>query len=73
MSNHLDEQGDLKPEVEIDYSKAVRGKYAAKVREASNIVRLDPDVEAVFRNSESVNEALRALIRARRAMAPESR
>lgn len=73
MSNHLDEQGDLEPEVEIDYSKADRGKYAAQVREVSNVVRLDPDVEAVFRNSQSVNEALRALIKASKAMAPESR
>lgn len=73
MSNHLDEHGDLKPEVEIDYSKATRGKCAARVLEASNVVKLDPDVEAAFPNSESVNEALRALIRASKLMASPSR
>lgn len=39
----------------------VRGKYAERFAAGTNIVRLDPDVAAVFPNSESVNRALRAL------------
>ena len=50
---------------EYDFSKAlqggVRGKYAARYAEGVNIVRLDPDVAAVFPDSDSVNKALRAL------------
>ena len=40
----------------------VRGKYAKKYAEGANIVVLDPDVATVFRSSESVNKALRALL-----------
>jgi hypothetical protein len=32
--------------------------------EGTNVVLLDPDVAAVFRDSESVNRALRVLIKA---------
>jgi hypothetical protein len=32
--------------------------------EGTNVVLLDPDVAAVFRDSESVNQALRILIKA---------
>ena len=38
-----------------------RGKYAQRYAEGVNLVRLDPDVAAVFPDSESVNRALRAL------------
>lgn len=46
---------------EYDFSNGVRGKYAARYREGTNIVRLDDDVAAMFPSSEKVNEALRAL------------
>ncbi|MCG5535466.1 hypothetical protein [Ectothiorhodospira mobilis] len=46
---------------EYDFSHGMRGKYAARYREATNIVRLDDDVAALFSNSQEVNEALRAL------------
>ena len=39
-----------------------RGKYAARMAEGSNIVRLDPDVARAFPDSASVNEALRSLL-----------
>ncbi len=39
-----------------------RGKYAGRMAEGSNIVRLDPDVAAVFPDSAAVNSTLRALI-----------
>ncbi len=39
----------------------VRGKYAQRYAEGVNLVRLDPDVAAVFPDSEAVNQALRAL------------
>jgi hypothetical protein len=40
--------------------KGIMGKYP--VGRASRFVGLDPDVARVFRNSESVNKVLRAII-----------
>lgn len=49
---------------EYDFSKGVRGKYAAKYSKGTNIVVLDPDIAEAFPDSESVNEALRVLMKA---------
>ena len=46
---------------EYDFSSGVRGKYAERYEEGSNVVVLDPDVARIFRDAESVNQALRAL------------
>ncbi|MGH7137894.1 MAG: hypothetical protein ACREHD_19260 [Pirellulales bacterium] len=46
---------------EYDFSKGVRGKYAERYAEGTNVVLLDPDVAKFFSDSESVNEALRAI------------
>jgi hypothetical protein len=46
---------------EYDFSGGVRGKYYDAYNQATNIVVLDPDVAEVFRDSASVNEALRLL------------
>jgi hypothetical protein len=46
----------------LDWSKAVRGKYADRMKEGSNIVLLDSDLTKVFPDSPSVNRALRALL-----------
>ena len=53
---------DMRPE--YDFSGAVRGKYYRRYLESTNIVVIDPDVHERFKNSASVNEALRTLIRA---------
>lgn len=45
-----------------DFRGGVRGKYAARLTRGSNIVVLEPDVARVFRDSESVNRALRSLL-----------
>ena len=47
---------------EYDFSKGVRGKYVQRLAAGSNIVVLAPDVAELFPDSESVNEALRALV-----------
>ena len=54
---------DLQPE--HDFRGGVRGKYAAWFHDESNVVLLDPDVAAEFKNSEAVNAALRALLKDR--------
>ncbi|HEV3316245.1 MAG TPA: hypothetical protein VG488_04715, partial [Candidatus Angelobacter sp.] len=37
----------------------IRGKYVDRLRKASNIVLLEPEVAQAFPNSEAVNQALR--------------
>ena len=46
---------------EYDFSNAVRGRYLDRFGEGRNIVVLDPDVAKVFKNSDAVNQALRAI------------
>jgi hypothetical protein len=40
----------------------IRGKYANRIKESSNIVVLKPEVADVFPNEEAVNSALLSLI-----------
>jgi hypothetical protein len=49
----------------------VRGKYADRYREGTNLVLLSPDVAAVFRDEESVNEALRLVMQLARIPQPD--
>jgi len=49
---------------EYDFRGGVRGKYAARVRNGSNVVVLDADVAAAFPSSRAVNRALRTLLHA---------
>jgi len=46
-----------------DFSGGIRGKYAKRYAEGTNVVVLDPDVAEVFRDRHSVNETLRAVAR----------
>ncbi len=46
---------------EYDFSGGVRGKYAQRYAEGSNVVVLDPDVAEVFSDRETVNRTLRAV------------
>ncbi len=46
---------------EYDFTKGVRGKYAARFAEGTNLVRLDADLAARFPDSDAVNRALRDL------------
>ena len=51
---------------EYDFSKlsgAVRGKYHERYKSGTNLVLLQPDVAEAFPDAESVNEALRALLK----------
>jgi len=54
---------ELRPE--YDFRGGERGKYAARFAEGANIVVLDPDVAAEFKDSQAVNDALRRLLHAR--------
>jgi hypothetical protein len=61
MNQELNDERDPEMLDEYDFSGGVRGKYAGRFAKGSNVVVLDPDVAQVFKDSESVNKALRAL------------
>jgi len=46
---------------EYDFSDGVRGKYAKRYGEGTNVVVVDPDVAEFFPDHDSVNDALRHL------------
>lgn len=59
--NEMDDE--LRPEYDLSQLKGgVRGKYAERYKEGTNLILLAPDVAEVFKDNESVNEALRLLI-----------
>jgi hypothetical protein len=65
---------EMRPE--YDFRGGVRGKYAARYTEGTNLVLLDPDVARAFPDA-AVNDALRALVgiieRTRKPPRPRSR
>ncbi len=59
-----DEREALRPQYERgDLGPGVRGKYFEAYQAGSNVVLLSDDVAAVFPDAQSVNDALRSLIR----------
>lgn len=50
---------------EYDFSHGVRGKYAKRFSEGTNLVLLEPDVAAEFRSAAAVNKALRQVLKSR--------
>ena len=46
---------------EYDFSKGIRGKYAQRYAEGTNVVVIEPDVAKYFPDHDSVNKALRSL------------
>lgn len=44
---------------EYDFTNSVKGKYAKRYAEGTNVVLLDADVAEVFKDSKAVNAALR--------------
>ena len=59
---------ELRPEYKrSDFGALIRGKYAQRVAEATNVVVLDPQVAQAFPNDRAVNKALRGLLRDRKS------
>ena len=46
----------------LDFSKAVRGKYSNLLAKGTNVAIIDPTLHPYFPDSESVNRALRAFL-----------
>jgi len=56
---------ELQPEYDFaNMPGGVRGKYAERYRQGTNLALLDRDVAAAFPNDEAVNEALRVVLKA---------
>jgi hypothetical protein len=57
-----------KDELRVEYKRSdfpdglVRGKYAKRMKESSNVIVLRPEVTKAFPNEEAVNNALLSLI-----------
>ena len=55
---------ELRPEYHRDdLGNGIRGKYYEDYKSGTNLVLLSPDVAAMFPDEESVNKALRDLIK----------
>lgn len=56
---------ELRPEYNIKQllKESVRGKYAQRYDEGTNLVLLDSDLADAFPTAEAVNEALRLVLR----------
>lgn len=55
----VSEPNDMR--AEYDFRGGVRGTYARRYAEGTNVVVLDPDVAAVFHDAASVNRARRQI------------
>ena len=61
---------EMLPEYDAELLRGgVRGKYVQRFREGANVIVLDPDVAAAFPDSQTVNDALRALLEIARRQA----
>jgi hypothetical protein len=63
MSENERENDDLRPHYDFDYSKAKPNRFAEKYSRTMRTVVLDDDISEEFPSAESVNEALRFLVR----------
>ena len=55
--NKPSDEDEMRPE--YDLRGGVRGKYYERYKQGTNVVLLEPDIAKVFRDSATVNEALR--------------
>ena len=62
MKQANEDQHDGEMRAEYDFSNGVRGKYYQRYRQGTNLVLLAPDLAKIFRDSETVNIALRQFL-----------
>ena len=67
-NKQMTDEDDMRKE--YDFSNAVRGKYANRFPNDVVMVTLAPDVAEAFPDADSVNEALRVLLKAAKKVAP---
>lgn len=66
MQIELDENDDLLPEYDLDFSKSKPNRFAETYHKTVRRVGLAPDIADEFPTEESVNDALREYIRSSR-------
>jgi hypothetical protein len=75
MKKAASKAADADLRAEYEFAGGVRGKYARRFAQGTNVVVLEPDVAKAFPSSEVVNRSLRALAallrQQRKALAPE--
>jgi len=62
MSKATENTSSDEPRPEYDFRGGVRGKYYERYRQGTNLVLIDADLAKVFRDSETVNVALRQFL-----------
>jgi hypothetical protein len=61
--NNRKSNDDLRPEYDLSKLKGgVRGKYAKRFREGTNLILLSPEVARYFPDERAVNDALKSLV-----------
>ena len=59
----MEKDDEMRSEYDLSLMKGgVRGKYAKRFREGTNLVLLSPDVAPYFPDDHAVNAALRSLV-----------
>ncbi len=67
-ANKREMADDLRPEYDLFKLKGgVRSKYAKQFQQGTNLVLISPDVAKYFPDEQSVNTALRSLVRLAKA------
>ncbi|MDY0301986.1 MAG: hypothetical protein RBQ99_10425 [Trichlorobacter sp.] len=56
-------QDEVQAEYNFDYQQAKSNRFAGQVDDTRTVVVLDPELSAVFKTSEEVNNLLRALVK----------
>ena len=62
-ANNKSTEDELRPEYDFAKMKGgVRGKYATRFQQGTNLILLSPDVAEYFPDESAVNKALRLLV-----------
>jgi hypothetical protein len=73
-AKRTNEVAQMRAEYDLDYSKAIRGKYYKRLlKGGSNVVVLERDIAKAFPDSASVNKALRSVLKSKQPRRPTTR
>lgn len=61
----VDDDMDIPPTPPVFFKRATMGKYYARLMHKCNVVRIAPDLTSAFPNEQTVNQALRELLKMR--------
>ncbi len=62
-ANNREIEDDLRPEYDLSKLKGgIRGKYAKRFQQGTNLILLSPDVAQYFPDERSVNTVLRSIV-----------